>query len=172
MSINVARIRSGIYNWIKEELSGTEISPDKIVWLNQDAPRPTRPYVGLDPLSGPSQDGHDESREVTPGFQDVTGNRKMSFTILAYGENSDILMCRLHSSLEKSSTRARLSTYGIALIRQDDVRDITTKLDTRSETRYQFDVMFRVTSSIEDETNFIETVEVEDNINNTTQIVG
>lgn len=172
MSIDLVRIRSGLYNWLKEELRDTAIGPDKIVWFNQDAPRPSRPYVALDLTSGPSQVGHDELRNVSDGVLDVTGNRRITVTVAVYGEDSDLYAMRLHSSLEKPTVQAALYGYGLSLNRQEDVQDVTTRLETRYETRYQFDAIFNCVSSVRDEVGHIEEVQITDEINDSTEIIG
>ena len=160
MSIPVASIRSAIYTWIKDELIDTAIGAEKIIWVDQDAPRPSRPYAAMEIIAGPVQVGHDELREGSQdGSYNVTGNRRLTVTVTLFGNESMALISRLHSSLEKPRVRDGLrSRGGLALIQQEDVQKISLKLETRIESRHQFDVIFSCVSAVEDNIGFIKDV--------------
>lgn len=175
--INIKSFKTGIYLWTERALRGTMVTADKIVWTKQDAPRPARPYVSLDFLMGPAMEGSfDELREIpgaaNEGNFDVTGSRNISITVECYGDDSLEFASILHGSLEKPTVQELLSSYGIALIRQEDVRDVTLAMETRMESRHQFDARFRIVSSSVDRVGFIEKVLVTNLVNNTTQPVG
>lgn len=165
MSIPVAAIKKALYNWLKEELKDTAVGPEKIVWLDQDAPRPSRPYVGMRVLAGPVQVGDDEEREVSPGIVNVTGNRTLTFTVSVYGSDSYEIACKLHSSTSKKTVQGALySTGGLSVVERQDVQNVTTKLDTKNESRFEFDTVFGCVSSVHDEVGVIEDVEVTNEI--------
>lgn len=163
MSIPIARIRLGIYNWIKDELKDTAIGPEKVIWANQEGPRPSRPYVLMDLVTGPVQNQRDEKRAVSPGVVDVTGHRTVTVSVDAFGQESDELSMQLHSSLEKETIQGQLYTYGISVVRQESVEEKSLRLETKFEKRYGFDVIFNCVSSVRDEPGFIEKVEVSGN---------
>ncbi len=165
MSVDLSKIQQCIYTWIATELRDTDITPDKIVWKMQDAPRPSRPYFALDFVSGPNQVGHDELREITPGKFTVCGERAMTVSIDAYGDQAMALVFRVHSSLAKPTIQSIFQKYDVGLQRQEDVTDRSIKLETKFETRFGFDVIINVASNTTDEPGFIETVEVTDLIN-------
>lgn len=165
MSIPVAPIRSALYNWIKEELKDTAVGPEKIIWLDQDAPRPTRPFVGMRILSGPNQVGDDEERSVSEGVVNVTGNRTITFTASVYGEDSFVIACQLQASLSKRTVLGSLySKGGLSLVHREDLQNVTTKLDTKNESRFEFDTIFGCVSSVTDEVGVIESVAVTNRI--------
>lgn len=171
MGLNLDTVRLGIYDWVKSELAGTDVTAEKIMWLNQDAPRPARPYVGLDVLVGPGRVGHDQLTEVTPGVYDLVGVRELTCSVNIYGEGSDQIADQLLCSLEKPTAQARLATYGLAMIEQSDPSDLTALIETRWEARTQFDVRFRVTSKTRDNVGYVEKVELENQVLGETQVI-
>lgn len=171
MGLNLDTIRLGIYDWVKSELAGTDVTADKIMWLNQDAPRPARPYVGLNVLVGPGRVGHDALTEVTPGVYDLVGVREMTCSVNVYGERADAFVDQLMCSLEKPTVQERLATFGLAMIEQSDPTDLTALIETRWEARSQFDVRFRVTSKTRDNVGYVQSVELENQVLGETQVI-
>ena len=171
MGLNLDTIRLGIYDWVKSELAGTDVTADKIMWLAQDAPRPARPYVGLNVLVGPGRVGHDALTEVTPGVYDLVGVREMTCSVNVYGERADQFVDQLMCSLEKPTVQERLATFGLAMIEQSDPTDLTALIETRWEARSQFDVRFRVTSKTRDNVGYVQKVELTNQVLGETQVI-
>lgn len=171
MSVNVAQLQFGIYSWVKAELTGTVITPDRIIWLHQDAPRPPRPYVGLDLVAGPGRVGHDGLKEVTPGVYDLVGIREMTVSVAVYGHGADQIAQDLHSSLEKPTVREQLEKYGLVMIEQLDPQPVPVLVETRWEDRTTFDVRFRACSLTRDNLGYIKDVEVTDQVLGDTQVI-
>lgn len=171
MSIPIGNIKTAIYNWIKNELSNTEVGQGSIVWFDQNAPRPPAPYISMQWIQGPAILHHDEFRQTAPGVYDVTGQRTFSVTFTCYGKDADEIIGQLHSSLEKQTVRDALSAAGVTMVRQSEILEASSALETKVETRRQFDVQFRAVSVTEDNVGFIESVELENEILGETQVI-
>lgn len=172
MSVDLPNLKKGVYTWIVRELNGTDVSPDRIFWVEPNAPRPPRPCVGMDIVTGAVQTAHDQRVETSPGVWEVSGQRRITVSVIVYGEDSDVLANRLHSSLELETTREILRAYGLGFIRQEDVVDVSQLLDTKFERRNQFDVAFHVVSRRTENVGYVETVEIENEDTGTTTEVG
>jgi len=172
MSVDLPNFRKGVYTWIVRELEGTEVTPDRVFWVEPNAPRPPRPCVGLDLITGPVQTAHDQRRETAPGIWKVSGQRRVTISVIAYGEDADTIIGRLHSGVELETVREVFRAYGMGLVRQEDVLDVSQLLDTKFEKRSQFDVTFHVVSERTEDVGYIETVEIENEDTGTTTEVG
>jgi len=85
------------------------LAPDHVVWARQSAPRPSKPYVTLLLLSGPSRIGlGDERRELSPDENLVVGQRELTLTVEAYGDGAPDLVAAVEGHLQKPSVRGAM----------------------------------------------------------------
>ena len=168
MKLDLAEIRLGLYNWVKDELKG-RIPSGQIIWRLQSRPLPARPCVTLRLIQGPNRLGtSDNYCPKGDGSDDfvVGGHRSMILSVQVFGDLKIMdpvafqLASDLNASLSKVTVTDVLRTYGIAVSDPGDVSDISALEETEYEDRAQFDVSLIVAENVEDRPGVIETYEV------------
>ena len=94
------------------------------------------------------------------------GPRLMTLSISAYvnaathiGEKAVAVLAKLHSSLNKHAVKESLWAYGgLSIVEINQVVDTSTKANGEWISQANFDVIFRVTSLMVEEVEFIERV--------------
>jgi hypothetical protein len=157
--MNLSAIQAAIFQWVTSELSG-----ETVVWADQAAPRPARPFVTLK-LRGPFRDlGGDEIRHTgTEGAFEIVGHRRFTVSVQTVGGNVAVaqqLAIDLNTSLGKPSVLAALRAANISVSDEGDVQNLTAFLDTQFEARFAFDVSILVVSSSGDNLGSIRTTEI------------
>lgn len=149
--MSLAVTRKAFIDWIRNV---TTYSADKVIWSEQNMPRPAKPYITAR-LSAFNNLNHPYT-----GPNDITGKSKMyydkEFTLSldCYATNAvDPLsvLIDLHVSLSNISPYTILSDAGIAFV--DTLlgpNDITSKVDTLYEKRATMDLLMRVPWTVED----------------------
>lgn len=156
-----ATIENKIYEWI------TSVIVDRpFIWLDQNAPRPDKPYLG-GRIMNTSQIGEDfiEPPDETTGKAGVVGNREFILTIENYGSESFERLDTLNTSLNFLSSRQKLLESGIAFVDREAILNTSLDIDTRFEERATMDLRFRIASIETDTLDIIETVEATKKIN-------
>jgi hypothetical protein len=163
----IARIKKDqIHNWAKT------VSGVTTVWMNQRAPRPAIPYVAIDIIAGPVKVGHDNLRQDIPGQFYVAGMRSFTLSVNVFGNNANDLAERLVTSLEMPSVQELLRVSDIAIIDTSDVRVLDLLQETDVEGRAQFDFRFATSiNRVDNGAGYIETVEVLNELDNSTVVV-
>lgn len=156
MSIGLSSLRNGLYTVIKS-LAGAM----PVVWMNQNSPRPAKPYISLF-LSGIQRAGEDSYSlvDALTGNMTVTGNREFDLSVNIYGTGANALLCDLVDNIHKISVLEALRVYGIALVDVGTVNDLSEVLDSRFEERAVVDLRMRVGSSVSEVVDRIETVAI------------
>ena len=128
--MNFSTIRSALYTWA----NGNVPLGTKVVWAEQNAPAPSRPYVTMR-LTGPFRvAGADELREndTKNGFN-VIGPRRLTLQVQVFGNpDSDALgdtalgiANGLNFSLGKQATLEAFAASNLAVANEGSVENIT-----------------------------------------------
>jgi len=146
--ITIKTLKSKLYT------SFDAITSFEIIWANQNSPRPSTNYITL--LIGSFiRIGRDEigepDDEETPGeiggATIIKGNREFTLSIQAFGEGSYQELINIQSKLEMPSIRTEFAEgNGVALIRSDNVNDLTGLMEADYEERANLDVICRIVS--------------------------
>lgn len=163
MAIDFEQIKTYIYDWAVSNLpSGVEV-----IMYNQNAPRPTTPYVTLF-FQNLLQIGNDyiPKPTVDSGLVEQVGDREFTVQIQTYGDDCFTRLENLRSSLQKTSVLDSLRANGIAFVQQFPIQDITELLSSRFENRAQMDILFRTAQNYNDTLGTIATVEIDETISN------
>lgn len=143
-----------------------------LIWEDQSAPRPEKPYVSLNFLLPSQRIGHDELRGEGDQFF-LVGQRRFVLSVNAFGEsrqeNEDALDAAdllepVVQGLYSEETLSQLLAAGIASVDEGQVRDLTALLESRYESRAQVDLTFHRTVSKSETLPIIEKVEVNDQL--------
>lgn len=158
MKLNIDSIETAIYNWIKREVRD-EVDADSVFFMEQSAPLPPRPCVGIKMLTGPMRTGSfdDEIYDVDLDLLEVSGQRTMNYTIKVFGNlrvmrpMAKQLAADLSASLTKPSVLQDLYAAGVAIFEIGDITEISAIEESEYEERMQFDIKIGVAENVEDQ---------------------
>lgn len=157
----LSTVTAALHEWAR-----LTVHPVPVVWLQQNAPRPALPYVGLR-VSALGTRGHAAESE-----QDVLGNRTLSWpheltlSVQGFGADSVNRIHTLAMTLESEVVHALLVAAETALIDAGPLTHISALLDdARFEDRAGMDVRFRFTGDYTELLSWIERVQGTGTIN-------
>lgn len=136
----------------------------KIVHAKQDGPTPREPYIVINAWLASRRLGRDEQRldENAPGVIQHAGNRRLTVSINTYGAGAIELA---ETIAERITTEAiaeeNLAPAGLAILDATEVRNLTTKLETRHQERGQLDLIVGTVTNWTEDVGYIESVGLE-----------
>jgi hypothetical protein len=137
--MTVAQVKSAIFSWVSGVLS-PGVPAGQVVWLEQNAPRPPRPYVGLKMITGPRVGGWDDINHTTDDSFEIVGQRSLVVSINIYGATAMDIAATLLNSTQNPQVTDINSNNGIAIRTWTDPQDVSQALETNFEPRVQFDL--------------------------------
>lgn len=147
-------LKATLYNLVQPLLGETTI------WLDQSAPRPALPYVGIriTPFQAVNNDYYDAPD--TNGAMVIKGDREFTLNVQRYGPDSVMVLSAFVDKLRKWSVIEGFMAAKIAVVDTAlPVTDISFAKDgVKYEPRAAVDIRFRVKSQIADVVELIETV--------------
>ena len=147
-------LKATLYNLVQPMLGETTI------WLDQSAPRPALPYVGIriTPFQAVNNDYYDAPD--TNGAMVIKGDREFTLNVQRYGPDSVMVLSAFVDKLRKWSVIEDFMAAKIAVVDTAlPVTDISFARDgVKYEPRAAVDIRFRVKSQIADVVELIETV--------------
>lgn len=154
--MNEGYIKKGLYDGVVAALPGI-----RVIWQDQNEPRPARPYFAMKILTGPLREGHDEEIMNEDDKMEMSGSRMISVSMNFYGTKALEGMAQVQSRLQWQSVRDILAKKNLVFVSDSGVRDLSQLLENQTETRSQMDATFRFTDTGVDEgVGIIERVEV------------
>lgn len=158
MTFDKSSIKNILYSWVS-----SIITTKQFIWLDQNSPRPSLPYLGG--RIGSYSFIHDDyvGSPDSSGYSEITGNREFVLYLEAYGNTSFESLEQLVMSLNKIDVISLLISNNIVFVNEmNDIVDLSELLDSRYEERASLDLLFRIASSDTDENRgIIETVKIE-----------
>lgn len=144
----------------------TEAIDVTVIFANQNAPRPDKPYATILIVSNVALGGRDEQRSTdSDGIMTLTGLRRMTLSINIFGEGALDYMEQARNSLNKQTV---LDDFfwadDIAIINKGEIQNLTLLLETIYEPRAQMNLTIGYAQEYYDDVGFIESVEVNDEI--------
>jgi hypothetical protein len=131
-------------------MQSTGLTDARVIWANQDAPRPKTPYITVNDrlaLAAVGLDDEERWPQTTPGVVEHVGWRRMTVSINAYGPGAFGLLEGARDGLRQDvAIRQAIADAGMGVIDAGDPRDMAEVLDTRWEERAQMDSIFMVSS--------------------------
>jgi hypothetical protein len=154
--MNIATIKAALFAWANGNSSGATV-----VWADQAAPRPARPYVTLK-LNGPYHvSGQDEQRlTTTPGTVQIVGNRRAVLSVQVMGASIMQTAQTLNFSLSKPSVLDALRVAGIAVTFEGNLLNLTSYLETKFEEHFTFDVDLMAIATSTDTVGYMTDVQI------------
>lgn len=155
--ITFSTLKESLYDWLDALTLGRSI-----IWLDQNAPRPSKPYIGLrlSPFVSIGQDYFTPPRDSDENIL-IQGNREFTLEIQHYGIDALQTLETINFSLQKFSVRESLSSGGIVFVDRLQINDISILLNAQYEERAAMDLLFRVMNSDTEELGIIEKAKIE-----------
>lgn len=169
-------IEEALRAWVRK---ASGLDDNKIVFAEQDVIRLPIPFITLrlgDLVPLGSADEMKQSFDATrpPGEEvevTVQGSRSFSLSVQCFG-NSDksarAILSKVQTALSLPSVREGFEAAGISSYEMSPVQNITALLETSFEPRAVMDIGFYCSEEVSERTTYIGSVEVEDEINETT----
>jgi hypothetical protein len=160
MAIDWSGARAALRAWF---LPATGLADAKVIWANQNGPRPLPPFATINPRVAIRRLGvYDEERldPDAPGQIDRVGQRKLTISCNAYGPGAIDLLERAQEALDTNAARAAFASAGLAVSDRGEVRDLTKLLETQYEERAQLDVVFALATASSEDAGYIESAEI------------
>lgn len=147
-------LKATLYNLVQPLLA------ENTIWLDQSAPRPALPYVGIriTPFQAVNNDYYDAPD--ANGAMVIKGDREFTLNVQRYGPDSVMALSAFVDKLRKWSVIEDFMAAKIAVVDTAlPVTDISFAQDgVKYEPRAAVDIRFRVKSEISDTVELIETV--------------
>lgn len=154
--IDSSEIKAKLYEW-----ADSIVTPARVIWMDQNAPRPDLSYIGLKILTastyGMSQRLHTEVNGDFENVQDID----FTLNVQGYGDQAFTLVGNLWRSFDLVVNRDLLAEANVSVYDVGAVSDLTSIIGTGYERRAGFD-MFCNAEQVQSETlSWIETVEID-----------
>jgi hypothetical protein len=166
--MGLANRRTAIIDWIK---LGTNLDSNHVIWLDQDMPRPSLPYVGVrmttlktinrEAIYAPNEDG--EANIVT--------HKEFTLNLHYYGNSSNDPIEKLmilEDSQFKEGSKSVLEAQQLVIVQTlMGPSDTAVKLDTVYESRGSMDLLMRMPWELTDsDQGNIEEIILKETLNN------
>lgn len=159
--INWTLVKKTLHTW------AAEISGQQTIWEDQSEQRPDGPYNSLKITSGPGRIGTDQFEKRNDDKFQTSGLREFTLSVNIFRADAFSKAHNLNSSIEGVMILERFQAIGMAYINATPIRDLTRLMGPRYESRYQFDIRFRIADTIVSDPGLIENVEIESLIDDT-----
>lgn len=163
-----------IFNEIIEP--GTAENDTKVIWANQNIPESKVPnldtdndfYVTLDLISGPSRVGY-PNREITGTDPDEklvhTLNTIMTISVSVYARSTSAktvdTIDTIQNGVYLETVKVKINSFGMAFSSTAGIIGVPLEEDNVWISRKTIDLVFLSTSSVQEDIDIIETVEVD-----------
>ena len=167
--INDANVRQKIYAVLSKYLqNGTTL-----IWEKQGQPRPEKPFATMNLLTGPISVAHDEEIIDDDGATAISGLRELTLSVNFFGANAQVALAGLITKMGFPTARELFMQENLVFIDAKGPRDLSALMENKFETRAQADFRFRITDyDVDTETTYIETVVLENGIDNSSEEIN
>lgn len=148
MALNTrTALETACYNYVDSILPTSTV-----IFANENGPRPVGPYVTLNLITQSVRVGSDDYLESSPTVTELNlatrGQRTATLSINAYGQTAYDELWLLKQSLDLPNNKATAIAQGIAILRDQDVVDLSRLRDNEIEKRAQMDIIIGYDVSI------------------------
>lgn len=157
--MTITQLRAAVWQWLSDTLGGGVT----VIYMDQTAPQPPKPYAAIRLLTVTKLGLQDELLQTISGggMQTIKQQRTAAFMMQFFGAGSLQRAEDARASLQKPSVLEDLFySKGLAVLNDPQVTNITALLETEFEDRAQLDVLFGYGSTDTDDVGLIETVEL------------
>jgi hypothetical protein len=154
------QLRSNIILWIAEAVGVT------VIRANQSAPRPDPPYISVNITSMDSIGMGDYSLADTNGDQTITQDITLSISVQGYGPTVIDELQKIRAYTLSQAGEESLNTKGMVFMSDNGIRENTVTIDITTEERFLYELFINTAIQDIENTSYIETVDITDNIIN------
>lgn len=138
-----------------------------VVWMNANAPRPSRPYLGLQIINVQATGLDDAAGNIdtATGKRPITGQRTASVTVQAYekADNADprsalTRMSGLRDQMRLPSIRTALWAAGLSVFGDPTVQDVPQLSESGYQPQATLDLSLGIEVQTQDDIDWIQTV--------------
>lgn len=167
LSVTGPTVTGGVSQSLAEVNTVTDPSNVTVIFANQNAPRPAKPYGTILIMSVIRVGQNDEQRETDNyGEMALVGQRQMTVSLNIYGEGAIDYMETLQQSLSKFSVLQNyFGSAPISILNKSTIQNLTYLLETDFESRAQMDITIGYAVDYTDDVGLIEHVEVVGTVN-------
>lgn len=160
--INDAITKKSVYDLIRKY-----IKPEAtVIWENQAEARPPKPYCSLLFITGAIRLGHD-NEFVDADKVKVKGERELILSVNYFGTNAMSELSAVQTAFGFPSAREMLLKDNIVFVEETGMRDLSSLMENRFESRAQMDVRFRLTEeAIDLDSTVVEEVQLNNDMDN------
>lgn len=152
-----SQIKSAWYEFVSQNVAPEVTVVFAEAVTGNPSPRPPKPYVTIKVISGPIATGLDEYRLNVGGTFDVTGLRKYTVNLQAFGVEAYDILATLQTLIDNREKRAVLTDQAdISVVNRGAVTDLSELLETGYESRASLDITFNSSTAIDTEITPIE----------------
>lgn len=165
-------LQKAIYDWaVGQARLFSEISTYEFIWENQSEHRPAPPYGTINFTQGPQRIFQDEVRKVGNDFLN-SGLREITLQVNLYGEKAFEISDFLQGGIERPTVLEKFNSGGLAYISASPVRNLTRLNGPRYESRFQFEVRFRLAQNFVDNgSGYFDKVELTNEIDDSVETI-
>lgn len=167
LSFTGPTVTGGASQALAEVDTVTDPSNVTVIFANQNAPRPAKPYGTILIVSSIRVGQNDEQRS-TDNYGEMTliGQRQMTVSLNIYGDGAMDYMETLQQSLSKFSVLQNyFGSAQISILNKSNIQNLTYLLETDFESRAQMDITIGYAIDYTDDVGLIEHVEVVGTVN-------
>lgn len=160
MSLPLSTIKSRLRTWI---LATTGLAQGKVIFANQNAPKPEKPYITINPSMNIKKVGMHDFEEHVNGQVISRPVRRVLISLQGYGDGSIAYLSDCLESLDRTGVFEGFKSDNISIVNRDkiEVKDITLVSDGLYVERASLDFEIDVVSSYTDSPGYAEEVSLE-----------
>jgi hypothetical protein len=160
MSLPLSTIKTRLRTWI---IASTSLAQGKVIFANQNAPKPEKPYITIDPCLNVKKVGMHDFEEHVNGQVISRPVRRVLVSLQAYGDGSIAYLSDCLETLDRTSVYEGFKADGISVVNRNtiQVKNITLVNDGVFIERATLDFEIDVVSSHTDSPGYAEEFSVE-----------
>jgi len=175
--MNETAMQTALRTWVR---LASKLDDSKIVWSEQDIPRLATPYItmrmgDLVPLGSTDEVNHTYDATQPNGQEieiEIKGQRSFALSLQCFGDGPNQsarqILSNVQTALGLPSVMGILEAAGLSSYDKTPIQNVTALLETAFEPRAVTSIYFYCSEAVSERTTYIESVEVENEINETT----
>ena len=159
MSLPLSTIKARLRTWV---LASTGLAQGKVIFANQNAPKPEKPYITIDPCMNVKKVGMHDFEEHINGQVVSRPVRRVLVSLQAYGDGSIAYLSDCLETLDRTSVYEGFKADGISIVNRDtiEVKNITLVNDGVFVERANLDFEIDVISSYTDSPGYADNFDI------------
>lgn len=144
--------------------------------IGENRPKPAKPYVQVNLISGPVDQGSDEELRCDNGVFLLSSIRQLTVSLQAFGQGGFDSLALFKTKLFDYSSHIQnnevvhglgsfLKQNGISIVERGTIQNVSALLGTGIEQRHNMDIIFNIASNVEVTIDTVKSVRISGTIN-------